>query len=49
MGLLVDLLSYSAAITGLFCILALALLARGVYLMVQHNRQRHGRDDSDSH
>ena len=46
MGLLVDLLSYSAAITGLFSILALALLARAIYLIVQHNRRR-GRSDLD--
>lgn len=49
MGLLVDLLSYSAAVTGLFSILAVALIARGVYLIVQHNRQRQGREDSDRH
>ena len=45
-GLLVDLLSYSAAVTGLFSLLVLALLARGIHLL-RKREPRRPRSDHD--
>lgn len=46
-GLLVDLLSYSAAVSGLFSLLALALIARSIQLLRQRAADR-TRSDQDS-
>lgn len=48
-GLLVDLLSYSAAVTGLFSLLALALLARGIQLLLQRGSRRPRSDQDPKH
>lgn len=48
-GLLVDLLSYSAAVTGLFSLLALALLARGIQLLRQRGARRTQSDQDSEH
>lgn len=39
-GLLVDLLSYSAAVTGLFSLLLVALLARAIQLIWRRHQHR---------
>ena len=48
-GLLVDLLSYSAAVTGLFSLLVLALVARGIQLLRQRASRPHPSDQDSKH